>query len=275
MSTSIGIRVPVVVSANTSATPMQEHRAHDQPDVDVPGVDHGAETGQDDRAGGVHRHHQRPAGPGGRPARPRRARRAATAAGSAIAAAATSTGLRVCDATSSGPAAIIRPSPRLVVHDEATSQRKLRPSREGNTVSTTRGGSQEQDPTRTARVWRASDAAQAGSISGSSDLRRPRTAGGLLGDQLVVLGLQPEHQGLQLGDAAAQPMVLETQSGGGAWVAVAGSRSTPWPWVQPFQVGGRGLRAIYKSPTGSAAGSTGGGASRGAPAAGRWQLGQK
>ena len=55
-----------------------------------------------------------------------------------IAAAATSTGLRVCEATSSGPAAIIRPSPRLVVHDDATSQRKEVPSRCGKTVSTTR-----------------------------------------------------------------------------------------------------------------------------------------
>src|SRR5215475_5767484 len=44
---------------------------------------------------------------------------------------ATTSGLRVCDATSSGPAARVIPSPRLVSHDEASSQRKLRPRRDG------------------------------------------------------------------------------------------------------------------------------------------------
>ena len=55
-----------------------------------------------------------------------------------MAAAATSSGLRVWEATSSGPAAIISPSPRLVAQDDATSQRKEMPSRRGKTVSTRR-----------------------------------------------------------------------------------------------------------------------------------------
>src|SRR6185437_1657259 len=44
---------------------------------------------------------------------------------------ATASGSRVCDATSSGPAARVIPSPRFVSHDEASSQRKLRPRRDG------------------------------------------------------------------------------------------------------------------------------------------------
>ena len=55
----------------------------------------------------------------------------------ATAAPATSNGLWVCEATSSGPAAIISPSPRLVVHEEASSQRKPMPRRAGTMVSTT------------------------------------------------------------------------------------------------------------------------------------------
>ena len=44
----------------------------------------------------------------------------------------------VCEATSSGPAAIAMPSPMLVVHDEASSHRNRRPRRAGRTVSTKR-----------------------------------------------------------------------------------------------------------------------------------------
>ncbi len=55
----------------------------------------------------------------------------------AMAAPATSTGLWVCEATSSGPAATIRPSPRLLAHDEASSHRNPVPRRAGTTVSTT------------------------------------------------------------------------------------------------------------------------------------------
>ena len=44
----------------------------------------------------------------------------------------------VCEATSSGPAAIAMPSPRLEIHEEASSQRKPVPRRAGTTVSTRR-----------------------------------------------------------------------------------------------------------------------------------------
>ena len=48
---------------------------------------------------------------------------------------ATSTGLRVCEATSSGPAARPIPSPRFEVHDEASSHRNPVPMRGGATTS--------------------------------------------------------------------------------------------------------------------------------------------
>ncbi len=47
----------------------------------------------------------------------------------------TSSGSRVSEATSSGPAASATPSPALVTTDDARSQRKLRPSLAGATVS--------------------------------------------------------------------------------------------------------------------------------------------
>ena len=50
----------------------------------------------------------------------------------------TSSGLRVCEATSSGAAAMSIPSPRFVTHDEPTSQRNPVPSRAGTTDSTIR-----------------------------------------------------------------------------------------------------------------------------------------
>ena len=51
------------------------------------------------------------------------------------AAIATRTGLRVCEATSSGPAARPIPSPRFEVHDDASSHRKPVPMRGGATTS--------------------------------------------------------------------------------------------------------------------------------------------
>ena len=51
------------------------------------------------------------------------------------AAMATSTGLRVCEATSSGPAARPIPSPRFDAHDEASSHRNPAPMRGGATTS--------------------------------------------------------------------------------------------------------------------------------------------
>ncbi len=50
----------------------------------------------------------------------------------------TRNGSRVSEATSSGPAARAMPSPRLEVHEEASSQRNPVPSRAGTTVSTMR-----------------------------------------------------------------------------------------------------------------------------------------
>ena len=54
------------------------------------------------------------------------------------AAIATRTALRVCEATSSGPAARAIPSPMLLTHQDASSHRKPRPSRGGVTTSTIR-----------------------------------------------------------------------------------------------------------------------------------------
>ena len=48
---------------------------------------------------------------------------------------ATSSGESVIDAISNGEAASAIPSPRLLVHDDASSQRKSRPSRRGATHS--------------------------------------------------------------------------------------------------------------------------------------------
>ena len=63
--------------------------------------------------------------------RRRTARTAAAAATAASAASATRNGSSVCDATSSGPAASAMPSPRLLVHDDASSHRKPGPRRAG------------------------------------------------------------------------------------------------------------------------------------------------
>ena len=54
------------------------------------------------------------------------------------AASATRNASSVRDATSSGPAASTIPSPRFVLHDEASSHRNPVPSRRGTTVSTIR-----------------------------------------------------------------------------------------------------------------------------------------
>lgn len=53
-----------------------------------------------------------------------------------VAASATTAAFGVSDATSSGPAASATPSPRLVVHDEASSHWNPLPSRAGTTPST-------------------------------------------------------------------------------------------------------------------------------------------
>ena len=86
--------------------PEQEHRDQHQPDVHVAGDDGAHEHGQHDRPRSqVHDdHHQPPVEPVG-DARRRTARRAATAAAASTAASATRIGSRVCEATSSGPAA--------------------------------------------------------------------------------------------------------------------------------------------------------------------------
>src|SRR6478672_13054462 len=63
------------------------------------------------------------------------------------AASATSTALRVCEATSRGPAARAIPSPMLLTHEEPSSQRKLRPIRGGATTSRARlTGRQPTEP---------------------------------------------------------------------------------------------------------------------------------
>ena len=137
LSTSIGSSVPVVESAKTSATPTRNIAPMTSQMLTCPErITAQSPTSTTARAPSI------------AITSTRRSRRSAIAPATspkssqgswkATAAAATSTGLRVCDATSSGPAAIIRPSPRLVVHEDATSQRNEVPSRDGKTVSTTR-----------------------------------------------------------------------------------------------------------------------------------------
>ena len=74
--------------------------------------------------------------------RPRRRARRTGASGrySLSSASETRNGSRVCEATSSGPAAIAMPSPMLLTNDAESSQRKLRPSRAGARVSDDPGG---------------------------------------------------------------------------------------------------------------------------------------
>src|SRR5659263_649090 len=87
-----------------------------------------------------------------------------------VAASATIAGLLVSEATTSGPAAIAMPSPRLLTHDDASSHRKPVPRRAGATVSTSR--------LTTAR-WYPSGARRTRSFErGAADLRATQRRGG-------------------------------------------------------------------------------------------------
>src|SRR5659263_664342 len=87
-----------------------------------------------------------------------------------VAASATRAGLLVSEATTSGPAAIAMPSPRLLTHDDASSHRKPVPRRAGATVSTSR--------LTTAR-WYPSGARRTRSFErAAADLRATQRRGG-------------------------------------------------------------------------------------------------
>ena len=130
MSTSIGSRVVVVVSPKVSHTPNRNRAASTtaMPTMWVT-IDAVSSTRMPTRASPVttmiaRRLRRSATPPAYRPniSHGSRCRNAADA---------TASGLRLSDATSSGPAASVIPSPRFVTHVEASSQRKLRPSRDG------------------------------------------------------------------------------------------------------------------------------------------------
>ena len=181
-----------------------------------------------------------PCGRAGRRARRRTARRAAAAATGAARPARPGTGRAVCEATSSGPAARAMPSPRLLTHDEASSQRKRRAR-----------AARARRP-RPADLMAAATLLRAGTC-GHAD--RPaatrqvavigRRSGGLhllhrcgleveqrdgrgLRPELVVLLLSRSDEGLQVAHARAQPAVLGGEAAGSAG-RCSGSRSAPWP----------------------------------------------
>ena len=78
------------------------------------------------------------AGPAGRPARRRSSPNSSGGSHCSSAASATRNGSCVSEATSSGPAASAMPSPRLLIHDEASSHRNPAPRRGGAATSTRR-----------------------------------------------------------------------------------------------------------------------------------------
>ena len=133
-STSIGRSVAVVVSANTSATPYRKSttRMTTMSTQPTTMATHSTATTTARR-------------PSATMTTSRRSSRSATAPAHSpnsshgrrcnSAASETSTALRVCEATSSGPAASATPSPMLLTHEEATSHRKDVPMRGGSTRS--------------------------------------------------------------------------------------------------------------------------------------------
>ena len=116
----------------------QEHRDQDDGDAHLAGDHRGGEDGEHGGAQQVDRDHEAPAvEPVGEHAGVEPEQQPRQAAGAAPPSA-TSSGSWVCEAISSGPAASPMPSPRLLIHDEPTSQRNAVPMRAGSTVSINR-----------------------------------------------------------------------------------------------------------------------------------------
>ena len=136
-STSIGVSVPVVASANTSAVPSTNIATSTSQMETCPvtmTTHRPARTSVRSESTTItitRRSSRSASAPATRPSSSHGSSEATTALD-------TSTGLCVCEATSSGPAATIRPSPRLLAHDDASSQRNPVPRRAGTTVSTRR-----------------------------------------------------------------------------------------------------------------------------------------
>ena len=137
LSTSIGVSVPAVASTNTSAVPRATNVPRTMAMLTCPVAITAHRTARTSPRTTLAAMITR-----------RRSSRSASAPAtspntsqgtcSANMADDTSSGLRVCEATSSGAAAMSIPSPRLVTHDEPTSQRNPVPRRAGKTVSTMR-----------------------------------------------------------------------------------------------------------------------------------------
>ena len=208
------------------------------------------------------------AGRAGRPARRRTARTAATAA-AAIAAAATSTGSRVWEATRSGPAAIIRPSPMLDAHDQREPPEAGAEARRKDGLD--EGAHKSRDPTRGSdavqRVFPGSRWSPAGCRSSTAARRRarPPRAG-----RSRPAGAGP---GLEVLDPAPQPAVLDGRAvvKRSSW---SHDRSEPSPWGAFRRLGEEaGVAAVSKSPTAVAAGQRAP-ARRVTARGGRWHSGR-
>ena len=186
--TSIGSSVPLALSANTSATPNRNVVTSTTVDVDPAGDDRDAQRPPRRGPAAGRRRRRAAAGRPGRRSRRPTARTAATAAAGAAPPCATSTGLRVCDATSSGPAARPMPSPRFDVHDDASSHRNPAPIRGGATTSRMR-------PTRS-RTY-PPDAVPSPARSRRPPARHPAPLGRLggAGPHLRRLGTRPVSAG--------------------------------------------------------------------------------
>ena len=113
-ATTIGIRVAYDVSANVSAVPSRKIAASTIADLHGVGHDRGDQHDEDHGAQASAVDHDAVAGRAGRRARRRTGRRAATAAAEAVARHRDEERVGVCDATSSGAAAMAMPSPRLL-----------------------------------------------------------------------------------------------------------------------------------------------------------------
>ena len=136
-STSIGVRVPVVASAKTSAVPRANIVTSTNQMLTCPvtmTTQRKARTTVriESTTMTIRRLSSRSA------SAPATSPSSSHGSCEATAAPATASGLCVCEATSSGPAATINPSPRLLAQDDASSQRNPMPRRAGTMVSTRR-----------------------------------------------------------------------------------------------------------------------------------------
>ena len=184
-ATSPGRSVLLAESANVSAVPSTNRTTRTTAMLIAAADDRGDEDDQHDGTAEVDDDDHPPPVESGRRSRRRGRRTAATGRYSLSTAIETRNGSRVCEATSSGPAASAMPSPMLLTNVADSSQRKLRPSRVGAMVSVIRGGSGSHRRQDTNRLRRARGALRrddhlapwSARRRPSEAPRRPRSAG--------------------------------------------------------------------------------------------------